>query len=60
MSQSKGESYYKDLLRRYIQYVGELEGSTGLEHYDLFSNASFTDTEWEALQELEAEGLNEN
>lgn len=49
---------YRHLLKKYINHVGESEGSTSLGDHDrsaLAGMPEFTDEEWAELQKLEAE-----
>lgn len=46
---------HRQLLIKYINWVGDEEGSTFLDHRQAWlSDVEFTDEEWEELQRLEA------
>lgn len=53
---------YKELLKKYINYVGEMEGVTFLgERYANkgYYPSNFTKEEWEELNKLDKEAYNE-
>ena len=45
---------YKALLKKYIQYIVDVEGSDYIEPHDnrAFSDVRFTNEEWEKLKEI--------
>lgn len=50
---------YKALLKKYIQYINDVEGSDYIEPHDNrdFSDINFNDEEWNKLLEI-SKGLN--
>lgn len=48
---------YEALLKKFIEYVGDVEGSDFIEPHDqrAFSKVEFTDDEWRTLQRLSRE-----
>lgn len=51
---------YEALLRKYINHVGECEGTTFLSPWrDRLGGVEWTDEEWETLTRLESEAFDE-